>query len=458
MRKNDIFDLDIIDITNLGFGVAKVSGQVIFISGTVPGDRVKAKIIKVAASHAIGRVEEFYKRSENRVDHRCKNELCKSCAYKCLSYSEEKKLKEEGVRQVFKKAGLPDVEVLPIVGSPVEKCYRNKAQYPISRAKDGSFVIGFYAPKSHRVTEAANCPISPEIFSLILEVLREFFAEAALSAYDEESGVGLLRHVYLRRGEVSGEVLLTLVINGNSLPKSDLLIKKITEKFPEVVGILININKKDTNVILGERFVTLFGRDHIFDTLGGVRLKITAPSFYQVNHTAAELLYKKAKELASPTENDTLLDLFCGAGSIGLSMADSCREVIGIEIVESAVLCAELNAKENGIKNASFYSGDATDTEKLLFAAEIERGEKISPDIIILDPPRGGCDKRLINYVSSLNPSRIVYISCNPATLARDCIIFKELGYTAKNVTPFDLFPMTGHCESLLLLTKGSMN
>ncbi len=454
MKKNDILDLEIIDITNLGFGVAKADGQVIFASGTVPGDRIKAKIIKVQSSHSVARVEEFYKMSPLRTVGRCENGLCKSCAYKSLSYEEELKLKEEGVRQVFKKAGLSEIEVMPIVGSPVEKGYRNKAQYPVARTKDGSYQIGFYAPKSHRVTEAADCPLAPDIFTEILETLREFFTKSGISVYDEETSKGLLRHIYLRRGELSGEVLLTLVINGESLPNAEELVGMITEKFSEVVGILLNINKKATNVILGEKFITLFGRDHIFDTLGGVRLKITAPSFYQVNHASAELLYAKAKELASPTKDDILLDLFCGAGSIGLSMAKDCAEVVGIEIVESAVECARFNAESNGIKNASFYTGDATETERLLDLAEMERGEKILPDIVILDPPRGGCDAKLISFVSSLDPSRIVYISCNPATLARDCVVFKELGYTADRVTPLDLFPMTGHCESILMLKK----
>ncbi len=454
LKKNDIIDLEIIDITNLGFGVAKHCGRVIFVSGCVPGDRIRARIIKVNTSHSIARAEQFYERSSLRAEGRCSVGMCKSCAYKALAYTEELRLKEEGVRQVFKKAGLPEIKVMPIVGSPAESCYRNKAQYPIAMAKDGSYTIGFYAPKSHRVTEAAGCPLSPEIFSEILEEVRLFFAECSISVYDEETGLGLMRHIYLRRGQLSGEILLTLVINGEALPCSERLVKRLTARFPDIVGILLNINKKDTNVILGERFTALFGRDYIYDTLAGVRLKITAPAFYQVNHDAAELLYAKARELAQPKKDETLLDLFCGAGSIGLSMAHECGEVIGIEIVDSAVECARQNALDNGIDNASFYAGDATEAERLLDTAIKARGREINPDIIILDPPRGGCDERLIKYVSALEPSRIVYISCNPSTLARDCVIFKETGYTADCVTPFDLFPMTGHCETVCLLSK----
>ena len=453
LKKNETLDLDIVDITNLGFGVARRDGEVIFTSDTVPGDRVRAKIIKVQSSFAVGRVEEYISRSSLLCSDRCEFSGCKSCAYKNLSYDYEKGLKEEAVRQIFKKAGLSEVEVLPLVGSPSTHGYRNKAQYPIAKTKDG-YAIGFYAPKSHRVTEAAACPLAPAVFSEILEVLRGFFAKHSLSVYNEESGEGLLRHIYLRRGEVSGEVLLTLVINGDSLPCSGELVGTITEKFPDIVGILININKESTNVILGEKFITLFGRDYIFDTLAGVKLKITAPSFYQVNHDAAELLYAKARELAKPTKSDLVLDLYCGAGSIGLSMADAVGEVIGIEIVESAVECAKFNAENNGINNASFYAGDASSAERLLSNAEKLRGEKISPDIVILDPPRGGTTEELINYISTLNPTRIVYISCNPQTLARDVVIFNEKGYFCDSVTPYDLFPATGHVESVVCLSR----
>ena len=454
LKKNDVFVAKIIDITNLGFGVCKKDGAVVFVSGAVPGDVAKIKIIKVGSSYSVGRVEEFISYSEKRVEGRCNNSLCRSCAYKCLSYEYEKELKKESVRQIFKKSGLSEVKIASLVGSPSEKGYRNKAQYPVSRDKNGEYIIGFYAPKSHRVTEAANCPLAPKIFGKIIEALRSFFKKQDLSVYDEQSGEGLLRHIYLRRGEISGEVLLTLVINGSALPNSDELVAFLTEKFPEIVGILLNVNTKDTNIILGDKFITLHGRDYIFDTLGGVTLKITAPSFYQVNHGAAELLYAKAKELAAPTKNDLVLDLYCGAGSIGLSMADEAGEVIGVEIVESAVECAKFNAEVNHIFNASFYAGDASDTKKILEPAEKARGEKIKPDIVILDPPRGGTTEELIEHISSLNPQRIVYISCNPATLARDMVAFKEHGYVGEEVIPFDLFPLTGHVESVVCLTR----
>ena len=453
MKKNEIVDLRIEDITNLGFGVAKLGGIVAFVSDTIPGDYVRCKVIKTASSYIIARVEEYLEESCERAV-RCENKICKSCAYKNISYEYEKSIKEKSVRQDFLKAGLSQVKVLPLVPSPAELFYRNKAQYPIASDGKGGYRIGFFAPKSHRVTEAADCALAPTVFGEIIEALRRFFARNSLSAYDEQSGEGLLRHIYLRRGEVSGEVILTLVINGETIPHKDDLVKAITEKFPSIVGILLNVNKEKTNVILGERYEILYGRDYIYDTLAGVRLKITAPSFYQVNHDAAELLYRKARELAKPTKDDILLDLYCGAGSIGLSMAKDVCELIGVEIVDSAVLCARENARDNGIENASFFTGDAKYTERMLENAERELGRKIKPTIIILDPPRAGCAAELVKYVASLNPQRIVYISCNPTTLARDVKLFFELGYFCDSVTPFDLFPNTGHVESVVCLTR----
>ncbi|MBE6645992.1 MAG: 23S rRNA (uracil(1939)-C(5))-methyltransferase RlmD [Ruminococcaceae bacterium] len=454
LKKNDIINLKIESITNLGFGVGRHEGLVIFVSDAVTGDEAEVKIIKLTPSYAVGRVEKFIKTFELRDTSRCNNKSCHSCAYKSISYAHEKELKQTEVKEAFKKAGLSEVKIESLVGSPSCKNYRNKAQYPISMSKNGEYVIGFYAPKSHRVTDAVNCPLAPEIFSDIIKVLTAFFKKHMLSVYNEEVGQGLLRHVYLRRGEVSGEILLTLVINGASLPHSDELVKVISKKFSDVVGVLLNVNKKNTNVILGEKFITLYGRDYIYDTLAGVRLKITAPAFYQVNHDAAELLYKKAKELANPKKSDTILDIYCGAGSIGLSMADSAGEIFGIEIIDSAVLCARENAKSNGIKNAKFYTGDAANTEKLLDNAEGDLGRKINPNVVVLDPPRAGCDEVLINYVASLSPEKVVYISCNPSTLARDCAVFKALGYICGSVTPFDLFPLTGHVESVVCLKR----
>lgn len=452
-KKNQTVTVEINDITDLGFGVGRVSGAVVFVSDTVPGDVCEVKIIKVNKTYLVGRAEKYIVRSDKRCTHRCAERACKSCAYKNISYEYESSLKEEGVRRLFSTSALSGISTAPITVSPSELRYRNKAQYPITLV-DGKHRVGFFAPKSHRVTPISDCPLTPSVFSDICDALSLFFDENGISVYDEESGKGLLRHIYLRRGEISGEILVTVVANGREIPNENELVRVISDKFPSVVGILVNVNTDNTNVVLGNEYRTLYGRDYIFDTLAGVELKITAPSFYQVNHGAAELLYAKAKELAAPKKTDTLLDLFCGAGSIGLSMADSVGELIGVEIVDSAVVCARENAHKCGIDNAHFYTGDATETEALLSNAERQLGRKITPDIVILDPPRAGCDERLVRFVSSLNAKRIVYISCNPKTLARDVVLFRELGYDTDVVYPFDLFPCTGHVESVVCLSR----
>ena len=452
-KKNQCVRVEINDITDLGFGVGRVDGAVVFVSDTVPGDVCDVKLIKVNKTYLVGRVERYIQKSDMRTTQRCCERACKSCAYKNISYTSESAFKEEGVRRIFSTSTLDGIATAPITKSPNETRYRNKAQYPISLA-DGEYRVGFFAPKSHRVTPITDCPLTPTVFSEICKELCAFFKENDITVYSEETGEGLLRHIYLRRGELSREILVTVVINGSSLKNEMQMAERITEKFNDVVGVLLNINTENTNVVLGKDYRTLLGRDYIYDTLSGVRLKITAPSFYQVNHSATELLYAKAKELADPTKSDTLLDLFCGAGSIGLSMADTVGELIGIEIVDSAVECAKENAKASGVTNAHFFTGDATETEKLLANAEKQLGKKLTPDIIILDPPRAGCDEKLVRFVSTLNAKRIVYISCNPKTLARDTAIFRECGYNTDVVYPFDLFPMTGHVESVVCLKR----
>lgn len=452
-QKNDIAELEVIDLSHLGYGIAKPNGFAVFVHGAVTGDRVLAKIIKVNRSFAVARVEKLLHASAHRASDRC-SLPCSACPYRDVDYEIEKQIKRQNVVAAFRKAGLDHVAIAPLLSDGKTAAYRNKAQYPIAKNKDGGIRIGFYAPRSHRVCEAAQCPLQPPVFGEILDTLRHFFEKNHISVYDETQGTGLLRHVYLRRGEISGEILLTLVLNGESLPAEQALCEQLCAAFPDIRGILINVNRADTNVILGDAYRLLWGRDYITDTMCGVRLSLSAPAFYQVNHGMAQRLYQKACALAAPRDTEVLLDLFCGTGSIGLSMAHLVGEVIGIEIVESAVRCAEKNARDNGIENASFYTGDATDCEHLLAAAERRRGAPIRPDIVLLDPPRKGCEPRLLAYVASLLPSRVVYISCNPETLARDCAVLRSLGYAIGEVTPVDLFPATGHVECVVLMTK----
>ncbi len=454
MKKNEVIRLEIEELNNLGFGVARVGGKVVFVSGAVTGDVLEAQIIKVNASYCVAITKRLLTPSPLRSEGRCPYPACTACAYKNIGYEHEKKAKENNVRASFRKSGLSDVKVLEVLSTDITEGYRNKAQYPVGLDAKGRFIFGFYAPKSHSVKEAAACPLQPPIFAEILEFLRVFFKEHAYSVYDEKSGKGLLRHIYLRRAETSEEILLTLVVNGASVPAESELIKEITAAFPKIVGVLLNENREDTNVILSDTYRTLYGKSFITDTLAGVTLEIAASAFYQVNRAAAELLYGEAKKLAGLKKSDLLLDLYCGTGAIGLSMAKEVRELIGIEIVADAVECAKRNAAASGVKNASFFVGDAADTEKILENAERARGEKLRPDVVILDPPRKGCDAGLLSFVASLAPRTVVYVSCNPDTLARDVALLAPLGYTTDKVQPVDLFPGTGHVESLVCLTR----
>ncbi len=450
LQKNSIHEIRVTDQNNLGFGVGRVDGMVVFIGGAVDGDLVRARIIRTASGYAVARVEELLEASPYRIEPLCSAAGCGGCAYRAVSPAHEAALKTARVRDAFRKHGLADVEILPLLAGEKRYGYRNKAQYPVAEDRDGNIKIGFYAPKSHRVVEAAACPLGDPRFAPVLETVRRLAKEYGIRPYREEDGSGLLRHIYLRGDSAGRELILTLVINRSALPKETAIVEELRRAHPSLVGILVNINRADTNVICGEEYRVLFGRDHMKDILCGVRLRITPASFYQVNHEATELLYRRAAELADLHGDELLLDLYCGIGSIGLSMAGRVRELVGIEIVESAVECARQNAADNGIGNASFFCGDAGDAEKLLATAETARGAAIRPDVVILDPPRKGSTPELLSYVARLAPSRIVYISCNPDTLARDAVILRDLGYRMGAVTPVDLFPGTGHVESVV--------
>ncbi len=453
MKKNDQIRLFIDGMNDLGNGVAHVEGKAVFVTGAVVGDEVLARVIKVTPGYLVARTQSVLKPSPDRIESNCTAVGCGGCAYRLISYEKELEFKRNDVVYAFKKAGIPHAVVLPVLATGKTDGYRNKAQYPVGVGKDGSPIAGFYAPKSHRVVPALGCLLQAPTFSPIVECVLRFVAERGIPVYDEESGRGLLRHLYFR-GNTRGEVLLTLVVNGERLPHEGELAQRITEKFPHVVGILLNKNTKKTNVICGEHYRTLYGEDCLTDILCGVELQIAPHAFYQVNHDATELLYATAQEAADLSGEETLLDLYCGIGSVGLSMAQSVRRLVGIEIVPEAVACARENAKRAGIQNAYFYCGDATDTEKLLDNAERELGE-ICPDVVVLDPPRKGCDRELLLFLSGkLCPKKIVYISCNPDTLARDVAILMNNGYAMGDVYPVDLFPRTGHVETIVCVNK----
>ena len=456
LQKNSVYTVDITDMNFLGFGVTKIDGIAVFVSGAVAGDCARIKIIKTAKNYAVARTEEILTASPHRTDTNCPvAEKCGGCAFRAVDYAYEKQQKEAFVAQSFVKQGMRGITVAPLTHAK-QSGYRNKGQYPVRKTAAGEIAIGFFAAKSHRVLDCIDCDLQNKAFAPILAEIRDFLLKENVSIYDEESGKGLVRHVYLRIGEQTGEIMLCLVLNGEKLPKEDAFVRRMTEKFPKIRSLYLNTNTKDTNVVLGDKYRLVWGDPYIEDVLCGVRLRITPQSFYQVNREAAELLYKKGAELADFKGNELLLDLYCGIGSIGLSMAARVKKLIGIEVVPSAIECAKINAAENGIENASFYCGDAADTEKLLDAARAAEGDFL-PDVVILDPPRKGCAEELLRYIAKLNVQKIVYISCNAETLARDAKFLTENGYTMGTVYPYDLFPRTGHCECVTGFEKESL-
>lgn len=454
LAKNQKHEIDITDLNNLGFGVGRVDGNVVFVSGAVDGDRVLAHIIYAAKDYAVAKTEKIITPSPYRADTElCQSSACGGCAFRSVTYEHERELKRGQVYQCFRKAGLPNAEIMPLDGCDSIVHYRNKAQYPVSLDRDGKCVAGFYAPKSHRVVEASDCPLQPEIFSRIVKFLTSFFNEHSIKPYDEQTHTGVVRHIYLRKSS-EGECMLTLVANSRTVPHEAELSAALKEKFPEITSFLINVNTEKTNVICGDEYRTVYGRGYIEDTVCGVRLKIKPQAFYQINHDVAEKIYEKAKSLADFDGQECLLDLYCGTGSIGLTMARSVRELVGVEVVEEAVECARENARANGIDNAFFFCADATDTENIIESAEKLSGRKINPDVTVLDPPRKGCSRELLDFLAKIECKKIVYISCNPDTLARDAKILCDHGYDMGTVHIYDMFPRTGHVESVVCFTR----
>lgn len=456
MNKGAKVTTEITDLNNLGCGVGHLpDGRALFVAGAVAGDTVTAELIKVNKTYAVGRLLAVLLPSSDREEGFCAAPLsCGGCVYRHLTYARERALKRGYVEHCFRKAGLADVTVEEVATTGEVKGYRNKAEYPIAATKQG-LCGGFYAQKTHRVVAAKSCSLQPALFGEILHAVCEILDAQGVTAYDEATGKGLFRHLYLREGRGTGEVMVCPVLNGTRLPDEVGFVSALTARFPQITSILLNTNKKSTNVVLGDTYRTLFGKDYLEDILCGKRFRIAPAAFYQVNHDAAELLYGLAAARATEGgEGGLLLDLYCGAGTIGLSMAEKFDEIIGIEIVPAAVESAKENAALNGVINASFYCGDAATAETLLAPAEVARGSALAPDVVVLDPPRKGCDAALLRFLAARGVPRIVYVSCGPDTLARDCAILRELGYEIGIVTPVDLFPRTGHVESVVCLSR----
>ena len=432
VKKNDLYTVDVTDINNLGYGICRVDGVVVFVPGAVDGDKCEIRIIKVNKDYYIAKIEKLIEKSPYRTDPSCRVSVrCGGCVYQNITYEHELQLKRNYITQALKKIGLPNISVYEVLSTGETGDYRNKVQYPVGENN----VIGYYAPHSHNIVECTDCQLQSRAFDTIMASIRYFMRKYK---------VDCVRHIYLRHGKMTGEVMVCLVIDRDNFKYDREFIEHITSRHENVKSIMLNINKVETNVILGDVYVNIYGNDYISDVLGGMKFHISAPSFYQVNHDAAELLYKTIGDSVDFNDGDSVLDLYCGTGTIGLYLASRFNvKLTGIEIVSDAIEYAKLNAELNGIGNTKFICGDVnSDTA-------IDRH-----DVIVIDPPRKGCLPDLITRICAAEPRTVVYVSCNPDTLARDLVKFGEYGYITDAVTPVDMFPRTGHVECVAVMER----
>ena len=457
LQKNQILTLRIERLSSDGSGVAhSADGEAVFVPGTAPGDEARVRIVKDCGRYAFGILDELLTPSPDRVPVDCPVAgPCGGCSLRHLDYAAELRAKQESVLDAFRRIGGLEVPVLDILPSPDVDRYRNKVQFPVGVDKNGVPCIGFYAGRTHRIVPCPDCKLQPSVLNEIGNALCAFFAQQGIRPYDEQSGKGLVRHIFLRRGAHSGQIMVCLVCTRAKLPHAEQLCTALRGQFPAISTILLNVNGKNTNVILGSENHILYGPGYIEDTLCGVPVRLGPLSFYQVNTLAAERLYGVAAQYAQLTPDDTLLDLYCGMGTIGLSMAEQCRELIGVEIVPEAIESAKANAARMGEAVAAksrFFCADAGQAATQLAA------EGLHPDIVMLDPPRKGCDEATLSAVVRMAPRRVVYVSCNPATAARDAAWLEQNGYHAEKVQPVDLFPRTKHVECVIALSKGEID
>lgn len=446
-EKNKIYTAEITGLTSEGSGVCRIEDMAVFVPETAVGDTAEIKIVKVLSHYAFGIPNKIITPSPDRELRECPvYKKCGGCVFRHISYEAECRAKNDVVKNAFTRIGglSPVFDDFIPAGNPER--YRNKAQYPLA-VSEGKAVCGFYAPRSHRVIPVTDCPLQPEIFSKILEFILEYVNSRKISVYDEKTGTGILRHIYIRKGFHSDEVMVCIVARKNISRQLSALCREITEKFPDIKSIVLNINPEKTNVILGSECITLCGSGCIYDKMCGNDIEISPLSFYQINTPQAEKLYRKALEYAGPDGSEIIADLYCGAGTIGLSMAEHAKKIIGIEIIPEAVQNAKKNAEKNNISNAEFHCGDAGK----IFSNLNKNG--CTPDIIIVDPPRKGCSEDTLETIISASPEKIVMISCNPATAARDVKILSENGYSVDRVCGADLFPATKHVECVVLMS-----
>ena len=448
IKKNDDIKVEITAVSVTGSGIGHVNGMAVFVEQTAVGDIVTAHIIKVNKKYAVGKIKEIIIPSKDRKSVDCGAfKSCGGCSFRHLKYECELKIKYTAVYDAMKRIGGIDKKPLEIIPSPLTKRYRNKAQYPLCMGENG-LEYGFYAKHSHRIVKSETCFLQPEIFDKITAAFKIWADKYRVSVYDETKNEGILRHLLIRIGENSGEIMVVVVVNNDDLPYKDELFEILNKSTKgKITSLQYNINKSDTNVVLGNVNIVVAGSNKIYDSICGVKVGIFPNSFYQVNTKAAEILYEKALSYIDSNDN-IILDLFCGIGSIGLSALKICgkenRKLIGVEIVNEAVENAKENAAMGGYDNCDFICADAKK------AAEILYKHRLKPDVVIVDPPRKGCDKGLLDTLcSGFSPKKIIYISCDPATLARDAKILEAYQYKLFEYTPADLFPGTAHVETV---------
>ncbi|WP_067725261.1 23S rRNA (uracil(1939)-C(5))-methyltransferase RlmD [Oceanobacillus damuensis] len=448
VNKNDTLTFTFEDLTHEGNGVAKIDGYPLFVPNGLPGEEAIVKVVKANKNFGFGKLLELKTESPERVTASC-HVHCGGCQLQHMSYKLQLEMKENQVRNVMKKvAHLDHVPVHPIIGMENPLNYRNKVQIPVGE-KNGELIVGFYQKRSHRILENMDtCSIQDETINEIVKTTREIANRLGVKAYNEEKHSGELRHIMVRTGYATNEAMVVLITRSNKLPGKELIIKELTEQFPQIKSIIQNINDQRTSVILGNKTKVLWGEEYIYDKIGDITFAISAKSFFQVNPGQTKILYDKALEYAKIGSDDTVIDAYCGIGTISLFLAQKAKKVYGIEVVPEAINDAKNNAKLNAIDNAEFFVGEA---ESVM--PEWKKNG-FDPDVIVVDPPRKGCDADFLQAMLDMEPKRIVYVSCNPSTLARDLRILEDGGYETKEVQPVDMFPQTPHVEAVAWLEK----
>ncbi|NSL53280.1 23S rRNA (uracil(1939)-C(5))-methyltransferase RlmD [Calidifontibacillus erzurumensis] len=449
VKKNDIVDVVFEDLTSEGAGVAKVDGYPIFVPNGLPGEEAQIKVLKVKKSYGYGKILEFYTKSPDRMEPPCSiYKQCGGCQLQHMTYEAQLKFKHKQVKEVLARIGkLEDVIVHPVLGMSDPWKYRNKSQVPIGE-REGGLVAGFYQERSHRIINMDHCLIQADENDRVIQGVKRIAEKYGIKAYNEETHTGTLRHIVARYGRKTKDVMVVLITRTEELPNRKKIVEDIHKSFPEVKSIIQNINPKRTNVIFGEQTKVLWGDEYLYDFIGDIKFAISARSFYQVNPEQTKVLYDKALEYANLSGEETVIDAYCGIGTISLFLAKKAKMVYGVEIVPEAIEDANRNAKLNGTTNVGFAVGKAEE----VIPAWHEQG--INADVIVVDPPRKGCDSELLNTIIAMKPKRVVYVSCNPATLARDLQILDAGGFKTIEVQPVDMFPHTAHVEVCALIER----